>query len=174
MSLAELFSSNAQGLSTGKSDTTFRFVSVDNTVSAGDGRSAGGTATLAVGIPGSTRNYGTLTGSSTLSQVIPTGQLAASTSASVMGTDLAFNMSAILNDFSDPLELIESGEDATPIRLNDLYVELNTASMGKFGVEAKIYQSEEVSFLEKELINLWKASTLSYTTKKSIPKEFWL
>jgi hypothetical protein len=129
MSLAELLSDSKSFNIAGNFDTAYRFVSVDNKIATVEARGTG-TAAAGVGVVGSYRGQANVTGGSTLSDVIPTGTIGASASASVMGADLDFKVSAILNDRRDPIELITSGFDTIPLNLEDLSIALTSETMG--------------------------------------------
>ena len=129
MSLAELLSDSKSFNISGNFDTAYRFVSVNNKIATGPAIGTG-TATAVVGVVGSYRGQANITGGSTLSDVVPTGTIGASASASVMGADLDFKVSAILNDRRDPIELITSGFSTIPLNLEDLSIALKSETMG--------------------------------------------
>jgi len=130
MSLTELLS-DAQGLSpfSGEVDTTLRFVEERHVTSATP-RAAGAAATF-VGVVGSHVNMGTTTaGTSKYTDVIPEGILRASASGSSSLGDLEFNMSLLVNDQSNALEILPRPSENSNVRAHDLNIALNTETMG--------------------------------------------
>ena len=130
MSLAELLS-DSKGLSplSGSVDTKLRFVSERVRTSATP-LLAGAAATF-VGVVGSHINIPTtVVGTSAYTDVIPEGILRASASGSSSLGDLEFNLGLLVNDQRNALEILPRPSENPNVRLHDLNIALNTASMG--------------------------------------------
>jgi hypothetical protein len=132
MSLAELFNTTQEGLSpfSGEVDTKLGYVK-ERVLTSGTPQQVA-TAARFVGVVGSHVNTVATTTAGTLNytDVIPEGILRASASGSSSLGDLKFNMSLLVNDQSNALEILPRPSENSNVRIHDLNIALNTETMG--------------------------------------------